>query len=103
MLGHQKHAYVGRILKKSLQSSIHAQFYMAIKYSFGRFLLQPCTESIKQRKNKFPTLRRSGIQVKASPDRRIRKRAQTQSVQSLQCGRLQLTAVNVTIHIGTLT
>ncbi len=32
VLGHQKHPYVGRILKKSLQQgSIRAQFYMVIK------------------------------------------------------------------------
>ncbi len=32
-LGHQKHTYVGKILKKSLQGSIHTQFYMALKGS----------------------------------------------------------------------
>ncbi len=30
MLGHQKHAHVGRIPKKSLQGSIHAQFYIRV-------------------------------------------------------------------------
>ncbi len=58
MFGHQNHPYVDRILKKSLQGSIHPQFYMAIKGLFGRFLLQLCTESVKRCKNKFPTLRR---------------------------------------------
>ncbi len=77
MLSRQKHNYVGRILKKSLQGSIHAQFYMAIKGPFGRFLLQPCTVSIKRCKNKFSILRRYGILVKASPDRRVRKREHT--------------------------
>ncbi len=47
VLGHQKHPYVGRILKKPLQGSIHALFYMAINGPFGRFLLQPCTGSVK--------------------------------------------------------
>ncbi len=65
VLGHQKHPYVGRILKKSLQGSSQAQFYMAIKDPFGQFLLQPCTVSIKRGKNKFPFLRCS-ILVKAS-------------------------------------
>ncbi len=36
MLHYQKHPYVGRILKKSLQRSIHAQFYIAIKGPFGK-------------------------------------------------------------------
>ncbi len=31
----QKYPYIAKILKKSLQGSIHAQFYMAIKGSFG--------------------------------------------------------------------
>ncbi len=43
VLGHQKHPYVGRILKKSLRSFIQAQFYMAIKGQLCRILLQPCT------------------------------------------------------------
>ncbi len=34
MLGLQKHFNVGRILKKSLQGSIHAQFYMTIRGIF---------------------------------------------------------------------
>ncbi len=38
MLGHQKHLYVARILKKSLQVAIHAQFYMAIKSSLKMVL-----------------------------------------------------------------
>ncbi len=38
MSGHQKHPYVGKIQKKSLQGSTHAQFYMAIKGPFCRFL-----------------------------------------------------------------
>ncbi len=49
-LGHQKYTYVGRILKKSLQSSTHTRFYMAIKSPFGQFLLQPCTVSVKRPK-----------------------------------------------------
>ncbi len=36
VLGHQKHLYDGRIPKKSLQGSIHAQFYMAVMDPFGR-------------------------------------------------------------------
>ncbi len=58
VLGHQKHSYVGRILKKSHQDFIHVQFYMTIKGPFGRFLLQLCTVSINRHKNKFPTVRR---------------------------------------------
>ncbi len=54
---------VGRILKKSLQGSIHTQFYMAMKGPIGWFLLQLYTVSVKRRKNKFPTLR-CGILVK---------------------------------------
>ncbi len=46
VLGHQKLPYVGRILKKSFQGSIHAQFYIAIKGPFGWFLLQLCTASV---------------------------------------------------------
>ncbi len=37
VLGHQKRPHVDRILKKSFQGSIHAQLYMAIKGTFGRF------------------------------------------------------------------
>ncbi len=48
MLGRQKHLYVGRKLKKLLQGSDRTQFYMAIKGPFRRFLLQPCTVSVKQ-------------------------------------------------------
>ncbi len=47
VLGHEKHSYVGRILKKSPQGSIHAQFCMGIKGPFGRLLLQQCTVSVK--------------------------------------------------------
>ncbi len=47
VLGHQKHPYVGRILKKSFQGSIHAQLYMTIKGPFGQFQLQPCTVNLK--------------------------------------------------------
>ncbi len=103
MSGHQKHPYVGRILKKSLQGSIHAQFYMAIKGPFGQFLLQPRTVSIKRCKNKFTALRRCGILVKVSPDRRVRKWAQMRSNQGLWHRRLLLTAVNATVHIGAFT
>ncbi len=53
VLGHEKHTYVGRILKKSLQSSIHSQFSVVIKGPFSQFLLQPCTVSTKQCRNKF--------------------------------------------------
>ncbi len=98
MLCHQKHPYVVKILEKSLQGSLHAQLYMAIKGPFGRFLFQPCTVSIKRRKNKFPTLRKYGIPLKASPDRRVRKRAWMHSNQ-----RFQLIAVNATVHIGMFT
>ncbi len=75
MLGHQKHPYVGRILKKSLQGSIHSQFYMSIKGPFGQFVLQPCTVSVKGCKNKFPTRIRCDILIKASTDRRVWKQA----------------------------
>ncbi len=78
--------YVGRIPKKWLQCSIYAQFYMAIKGPFGQFLLQLCAMSVKRRKNKFPTLRRCDILVKASPDRCFRKQAWTRSDQRLQRG-----------------
>ncbi len=88
VLDHQKHVYVGRILKKSLQGSIHAQFYMERKGPFGWLLLQPCKVSVMQRKNKFPTLRRCGILVKASPDRIVQKWAQTRSDRQLQRGHL---------------
>ncbi len=54
VLRHQKHPYVGRILKKLLQGSIRAQFYMAINGPFDRFLLQASKVSVKRRKNKFP-------------------------------------------------
>ncbi len=73
VLGHQEHSCVGRILKKSLQGSTHTQFYMAIKGTFGAFLLQLCTVSVKWYKNKFPILRRCNLLVKASLDRRTRK------------------------------
>ncbi len=89
LLGYQKLTYVGGILKKSLQGSIHAQFYMAIKGPLGRFLLQLCRVSVKQRKNKFTTLRRDGILVKALPDRCVEKQA--------------CMPVNVTVHISTFT
>ncbi len=85
VLGYQKHPYVGRILKKSVQDSIYAQFYMAIRGPFGQFLLQLCTVSVKGHKNKFLTLRRCGILVKASPDSRILKQAQTRLKVSLVC------------------
>ncbi len=39
---------------------------MAKKGPFGQFLLQPCTVSVKWRKNQFPTLRRGELLVKAS-------------------------------------
>ncbi len=55
VLGHQKHLYAGRILKKSLQGSGDTPFYKEIKGPLGQFLLQPCTMSVKERKNKFPT------------------------------------------------
>ncbi len=84
VLSHQKHPYVSRILEKSLQGSIHAQFYMAIKDAVGQFLLQLCTVIVKRRKNKSPILRRGGILVKASPGRRIWKPAQMQSVRRLR-------------------
>ncbi len=101
VLGHQKNLYLGRKLKKSLQGSIHVQFYTAIKDPFGRFLLQLGTVSIQRHKNKFPTLRSCGILVTASPDRRLRKRAQTSSNLRLWCGRLKLTAVTATVHTDT--
>ncbi len=88
MLGQQKHPYVDRILKNSLQGSIHAQFYMAIKGLIGRFLLQLCPVSVKRCKNKFPTLRRCEILVKASPDKGIQKQAQMYFDQCLQRERL---------------
>ncbi len=49
MLGPQKHPYVGRILK-----SIHAQFYMATKGPFGRFLLQPYYSERKATQKQVP-------------------------------------------------
>ncbi len=45
MLGHQEHPYDGRILKKSLQGSIHAQFYMEIEDPFGR-LCYGCVQRV---------------------------------------------------------
>ncbi len=39
-------------------------FYMSIKGPFGRLLLQLCTLSLKQQKNKFLTLRRCGILIR---------------------------------------
>ncbi len=98
-----RNTHLGRILKKSLQGSIHAQFYMAVKGPVGRFLLQLCTVSVKPRKSKFPTLRRCGILGKPLTDRHIKKRARTHSDRHLWHGRLQLTMVNVTGHIGAFT
>ncbi len=98
VLRHQKHPYVSRIQKKSLQGSIHIQFYITITGPFGRSLLQPCTVSVKRRKNKFPTPRRCSILVKASPDRCIQKRTRMHSNQCLRHGHLYLTSVNVTTH-----
>ncbi len=54
LLGHQKRPYVGRILKKSLQGSIHTQFYMSIKGPFGHFLSQLCTVSAKRHQKQVP-------------------------------------------------
>ncbi len=88
MLGRKKHDYVGRILKKSLQGSIHTKLYMAIEGPFGRFLLQSRTVSVKLRKNKFPTLRRGDTLVTATLDRHIQKREQMRSDRCLQRGRL---------------
>ncbi len=47
VLVHQKHSHVGRILKKSVQGSIHAQLYMAIKDPFGQFQLQLRTANLR--------------------------------------------------------
>ncbi len=111
MLGYQKHPYVGKIPKKSLQGSIHAQFYITIKGPFSRFLLQLCTVSEKRHKNKFPTLRRCGILVKVSPDGYVQKWAQTHSDWHLLHGCLQLKekhkscevklTIRLTIHLQT--
>ncbi len=102
-ISHEKHPYVGRILKKWFKGSTHAQFYVVIKSPFGWFRLQPCTVSMKRCKNKVLTLGRCSILVKASSDRRVQKRVWTPSDQCLQHRHLQLTAANATVHIDTFT
>ncbi len=49
MLGHEKHPFVGRTLKKSLKGSIHTQFYMGPIWSISvADVYGECKETQKQ-------------------------------------------------------
>ncbi len=69
VFGHQKHPYIGRILKKSLHGFIHAQFYMVITGPFGRY--------------QVPSSQKMWHTVTASPDRHIQKWVRMRSDQCL--------------------